>query len=112
MTGDGKPGNASADRKREEFEKNRKETDLALTRLEVRAEQRSEHGEEEEDTGVIHVKAAQIVAKREAESDAPPSKASPTVIVLTVVRKMPWPALAFLLALGMAAYVFLKLHGK
>jgi hypothetical protein len=33
MTGESKPGVASADKLREEFEKNRKETDVSLTRL-------------------------------------------------------------------------------
>lgn len=106
MTGDGKPGDAIADKWREEFAKGQKETDLALTRLEIRAEQRSQH--EEEDTGVIHTRAAERVAAREAESD-PPSKATPTVIVLTMVRKFPaWGAVLVALA-AIAAYVTLKL---
>ena len=108
MTGDGKPGDASADKHRETFERNRKATDLALTRLEVRAEQRSEGGEEE-DTGVIHVKAAQIVAQRAADSDSPPSKASPMVIVLTVVRKFPAWGAVLVAVVAIVAYVVLKL---
>lgn len=108
MTGETKPGVASADKWREEFERNRKETDLAMTRLEVRAEQRSEHGEEE-DTGVIHVQAAQRIADK--ESDPPPSKASTGIIVLTVVRKFPaWGAVIVALA-AIAAYVILRLRG-
>jgi hypothetical protein len=110
MTGDDKPGAASADKWRETFEQNQKETDLALTRLEIRAEQRSAP-DVEEDSAVIHKEALQRVAAREVDTDAPPSKASPTVIVLTVVRKLPWPALMFLGVAGLAAYVFLKLHG-
>jgi hypothetical protein len=110
MTGDGKPGDASADKAREEFTRNQKESELALTRLEIRAEQRSSNWEE--DSGVIHAEALQRVAAREVESDAPPSKASPTVIVLTMVRKFPaWGAVLVALA-GIGAYVALKLLGK
>ncbi len=107
MTADDKPGNASADRWREIFEKNRKETDAPLTRLEVRAEMRSA-GDFEEDSSVIHLKTEERLAvQRALESDSPPSKASPTVIVLTMVRKFPaWGAVLVALA-AIAAYVYL-----
>lgn len=106
MTGGDKPGDASADKWRETFQANRTDTDLALTRLEIRAEQRSVG--DEEDSAVIYVEAAKRVAER-IES-IPPSKASPAVIVLTVVRKFPaWGAVIVALSV-VAAYVFL--HSK
>lgn len=96
------------DKWRDTFEQNRRETDLSLTRLEVRAEQRSENFEE--DSAVIHLEAAKRVAEREG-SDPPPSKASTGVIVLTVVRKFPaWGAVIVALA-AIAAYVLLRLRG-
>lgn len=104
-----KPGEASADKWREVFEKNRKETDVSLTRLDIRAEQKSSG--ELEDTGVIHLKAEERLAlQRMVETEPPVSKASPYVIVLTVVRKFPaWGAVIVALA-AIAAYVVLKLH--
>lgn len=109
MTGDSKPGDAVADQWRDKFEKNRRETDLSLTRLEVRAEQRSAP-DIEENTGVIHVEAAKRVAARGADSDPPPSKPTPLVIVLTIVRKFPaWGAVIVALA-AIAAYVVLQLR--
>lgn len=108
MTGDTKPGDAVADKWSDTFNKNRRETDLALTRLEVRAEQRSENFEE--DTGVIHMTADQRVAER-AKSDPPPENVSPLVIVFTVAKKFPaWGAVIVALA-AIAAYVVLKLRG-
>lgn len=106
MTGDSKPGDAVADKWRDTFEKNRKESDLPLTRLEIRAEQRSSN--ELEDTGVIHLKAEERMALKALDSDPPASKATPTVIVLTLVRKIPtgWGAVVVVLA-GIAAYVWL-----
>lgn len=109
MTGDSKPGDAVADKWTETFEKNRKESDLSLTRLEVRAEQRSENWEE--DTGVIHQKAAQLVAARE-ESEPPPEKLTTLVIAYTVVKKFPaWGSVLVAVAV-VAAYVAIKLLSK
>lgn len=109
MTGETKPGEAAADRWRDQFDKNRRERELATERLRIRAEMRSSH-EEEEDTGVIHMRAEQRVAERET-SEPPPSKVSPLVIVLTVVRKFPaWGAVIVAVAAIIAA-TLLKLRG-
>lgn len=106
MTGNSKPGEASADKLREEFEKNRKESDLSLTRLEVRAEMKS--AGEEELSGVIEQETLERQRKKETDSEAP-SKASPTVIVLTVARKLT-PLGATLISLAaIAAYVAIVL---
>ncbi len=104
MSGESKPGEASADKWRDEFEKNRKETDTSLTRLEVRAEMQS--AGEEELSDVIDQETLQRQRTKESE---PPSKASPMVIVLTVAKKFPaWGAVIVALA-GIAAYVVLQL---
>lgn len=106
MTGDSKPGDAVADKWREEFERNRKETDVPLTRLEVRADMKSSG--EEELSDVIDRETLERQRVKGIESE-PPSKASPYVIVLTVVRKFPaWGAVIVALA-AIAAYVALKL---
>jgi hypothetical protein len=105
MTDESKPGVAVADKWRETFEASRKETDLALTRLEVRAEQRS-FGDPE-DTGVIHVEAAKRVAER-METD-PPKSVGPVQVIFVMARKFPpWGAVLVALA-AIAAYVALKL---
>lgn len=107
MTGETKPGEALADKLRDSFEKQRKETDTALTRLEIRAERRSSG--EEELSDVIDRETLQRQKAKEAESE-PPSKASPLVIVLTIVRKFP-PMGAVIVALALiAAYVALQLR--
>lgn len=110
MTGDTKPGDALADKARDEFDRNRRERELAIERLKIRAEMRSAP-DLEEDTGVIHREAlTRQAAQRRPESD-PPSKVSPLVIVLTVVRKFPaWGSVLVALA-AIAAYVALKLRG-
>ena len=74
MNGEKKHGDAAADKWREDFERRRKEADLALTRLEVRADMQS-FGEEE-DTGVIDQRTLERQQKREG-SDPPPSKPTP-----------------------------------
>jgi hypothetical protein len=105
MTGDDKPGTAAADKWRETFEKNRKETDMPLTRLEVRADMKS-CGEEELSDVIERETLERQRVKAEADSE-PPNKASPYVIVLTVVRKFPaWGAVVVALA-AIAAYVYL-----
>jgi len=108
MSGSGKPGESLADKWRETFEKNRKESDLSLTRLEVRAEMKS--AGEDELSDVIDRETLERQKVKEAIESSPPSKASPYVIVLTVVRKFPaWGAVIVALA-AIAAYVALKLH--
>lgn len=108
MTGESKPGDAIADKWQERIEKDRKETDVSLTRLEVRAELKS--AGEEELSGVIEQETLARQRIKEAASSEPPTKASPAVIVLTVVRKFPaWGAVIVALAV-IAAYVALQLR--
>lgn len=107
MTGETKPGDAIADKLRDAFEKGRKETDTALTRLEVRAELKSSG--EEELSDVIDRETLQRQKAKETDSE-PPGKASPLIIVLTIVKKFP-PMGAVLVALALiAAYVALQLR--
>lgn len=103
MTGDTKPGDALADRARDEFDKNRKARELAVERLKIRAEMRSEHGEEE-DTGVIHLRADERVAK----GSDPPKIARGIVHILDAIKT---PAQVLALAILVGALVGLILHG-
>lgn len=107
MTGDKERGDAAADKWRDTFEKNRRETDNSLTRLDVRAEMQSSG--EVEDSAVIDQRA--LEAQRKIDSD-PPSKVSPLVIVLTVVRKFPaWGSVLVALA-AIAALTYLYATGR
>jgi hypothetical protein len=104
MTGDTKRGDAVADRWRDTFDKNRRETDLALTRLEVRAEQRS--ADFEEDSVVIHKEAAERVAQRD---DSLPERAAGGVrTVLDGVNSWHKVAALFLLCAVAAFVAWLK----
>ncbi len=109
MNGD-KPGDAVADKWAEEFERNRREREKKLTRLEVRAEMKSRG--EEEISEVITQRALEAQRKKDSE---PPSKANPVVVVLAIVRKFPpWGAVIVAVVLGLAAlgaYVVLRLQG-
>ncbi len=99
-----KPGDAVGDKWLDTFEKHRKATDAALTRLEVRADMKSMG--EEEVSSVIDQRALEVQREREES----PEKAGPLVIVLTVVRKFPpWGAVLIGLA-AIAAYVALQLR--
>lgn len=107
MTGDSKPGDALADKARDEFDKNRRERELAIERLRIRSEMRSENFEE--DSQVIHLQAAQNIAQRE-NSELP----KPTVltVVVTVFKSFPpWGAVLVALA-AIAAYAWLKSIGR
>lgn len=88
---------------RDTFERNRRETDLSLTRLEVRAEQRSENFEE--DSGVIHMEAAKRVAEREGSIPAP---ARGIRVVLTAVDSWQKVAALLILVVGLLAGYWLK----
>ena len=103
MTGDSKPGDAIADRARDEFDANRRERELALERLRIRAEMRSEH--EVEDTGVIHLRAEQRVAEREGSIPAP---ARGIRVVLTAVDSWQKVAALLILVVGLLAGYWLK----
>lgn len=102
--GEQKPGDALADKWREQFDRDEREEELALTRLDVRADMKSMG--EEEISSVIDQRA--LEARRKKDSEPPASKASPLVIVFTVAKKVPpWGAVIVILA-GMALYAFLK----
>jgi hypothetical protein len=105
VTGDTKPGDALADKVRDEFDRNRKERERSIERLKIRAEMRSEHGEEE-DTGVIHLRAEERLAAR-ADSD-PPKAAKGVVAVLNAVKT---PVQAIVALAIIVAIVVLILHG-
>jgi hypothetical protein len=104
MTGDTKPGDALADRARDEFERNRRERELSIERLRIRAEMRSAH-DEDEDTGVIHTRAAERVGRPKSD---PPKAAKGIAHVLSAVRT---PAQALVALAIVAAIVVLILHG-
>lgn len=100
----GRRGDASVDRWRERFERERMDAEVKTERLTRRAELRS--AGEEEISEVIHQEA--LERQRKKESEPPPSKATPLVVVLTVARKFPpWGAVVVALA-AIAAWVFLK----
>lgn len=100
--GEAKPGEALADKWREQFEKDRREEELALTRLEVRADMKS-MGEDE-----ISEVIDQRTLERHKKDSEPPAKAGVLVIVQTVARKFPpWGAVIVALA-ALAAYVYLQ----
>jgi len=114
VTGDTKPGDAVADKWRDVFDRNRRERELAVARLEIRAERRSAP-DLEEDTGVIHREALERQAKREGSSEPPSSKGGVVVLVIGTVRSAvnklsPFQTLVVILA-AIAAYVVLKLRG-
>ena len=67
MTGGDKPGDATADKWRERFEQGRKESETALTRLEVRADMKSKG--EEEISAVIDERT--LEAQRSKSTDPP-----------------------------------------
>lgn len=101
-----KPGDAAAEKWAERFEKLRREEELSLTRLDVRADMKS-FGEEEI-SEVIDQRV--LEAQRKKESDPPSSKASPLVIVHTVVKRLKgWPLVAVVIA-GILAV--LRWYGK
>lgn len=115
-SGSGSPERARADVLREQYLKNEKERELAIARLEIRAEMRS--NADEEITGVIDQKALEVATRRENERvadsslNAPPQR-SVTVwnVVYTSAKRLPpWGLVAVLMA-GIAAYTILKLRG-
>jgi Mrp family chromosome partitioning ATPase len=108
MTGDVKPGDALADRARDEFDKNRRERELAIERLRIRAEMRSEHGEEE-DTGVIHLRAQERVAAR-VKSDPPSDRGKQAIALVSAVRGWPQAVVAVALLGLLALIAYLKLR--
>ena len=105
--GDSKPGDALADRFREQFERDAREEDRALMQLEVRADKRS-YGEEEI-SEVIHREALERQKKKESE---PPDGIHKGFFSIARSMKSDWAKVAllailvgFLLA---SAYLALK----
>ncbi len=107
MTGESKPGIASADKWRERFEHNRKKSESALTRLEVRAEMKS--AGEEEISAVIDERTLEAQRRK---SSAPPGKDKLWAIPVVIVRRVSPTALAWLAALalilGALVYILTK----
>ncbi len=110
MTGSEKPGDAVADKWQERIDKLRKETDLPLTRLEVRAELKS--AGEEELSDVIDRETLERQRVKQAAFSDPPTKASPSIIVLTVVRKFSGLGALIVALAAIAAYVAIQLLKK
>lgn len=107
MTGDRNHGDAVADKARDEFDTNRRERERSIERLRVRAEMRSEH--EEEDTGVIHLRADERIAKRASD---PPTRLGVIAVAFQFANSFPaWGKVIVALA-SIAAYVALKWAGK
>lgn len=104
MTGDKDRGNAVADKWRETFEKHRRDSDLSLTRLDVRAEQQSANFEE--DSVIIQTEAGRRVDARMGSD--PPKVAKGIVYVLNAVKT---PAQVVALAILVAALAGLVLSG-
>jgi len=101
MTGEPKRGDAAADKWRDTFEKNRRETDNALTRLDVRADMKS-FGEEE----ISEVIDQRALEAQRRQDDAKPESRIIGVLNVALGFKQ-WPqviALAILVAGGLAAY--------
>lgn len=94
-----KPGDAIGDKAREEFDANRKERELAIERLRIRAEMRSE--EEIEDSGVIHMRAEERQKQKESE---PPTKVLLGILAVPLKAKG-WPQVVAL-AVVVAALCF------
>lgn len=110
MTGSEKPGDAVADKWQERIEKLRKETDVPLTRLEVRAELKS--AGEEELSDVIERETLERQRIKAVAASDPPTKASPSIIVLTVVRKFSGVGALIVALAAIAAYVAIQLLKK
>ncbi len=107
MTGDQKRGDAVADKWRDTFDKNRRETDLELMKLQIRADMRS-NPDEEEDSAVIDQRALEAQRKKESE---PPGSPGVLHIVFTGVRKLPPWGAVLVAVVAIAAYTVLALRG-
>lgn len=77
---DDKRGDAVADQWRERFSKGRRDTDLALTELDVRAELKSQNFEE--DSAVISREALERQQKKDSEPPNGKAKAAATILRL------------------------------
>lgn len=100
-----KPGDAVADRARDEFDRNRRERDLATEKLRQRADMRS-NPDEEEDTGVIELRAREALATK-PDSDAPKAAKG----IATVLNAVRTPAQAIVAVAIVVAIVVLILQG-
>lgn len=107
MTGDSKPGDALADKARDEFDKNRRARELAIERLTIRAEMRSS-SDEDENSSVIHIQAEKRLTEREGDSN-PPNPTAWHVAILVVRKFPPWGSvLVALVVVALAAFVYLR----
>jgi hypothetical protein len=107
--GSTKPGDALADKARDEFDRNRRERELAIARLEIRAEQRSAP-DIEEDTGVIHREALERQARREPRTDPPSGHAQQGVALVRSVKTWQQTIVALALIALLALIAWLKLR--
>ena len=101
MTGDKERGDAVADKWRDRFEKAQRETDNALTRLDVRADMKS-IGEDE----ISEVIDQRVLEAQRQKDDAKPENRVIGVLNVALGFKQ-WPqviALAILVAGALAAY--------
>lgn len=108
------PRAARADVLREHYAKQRRERELANTRVEIRAELR-DSSEEEEDTGVIDQKMMAVQGRRELPTipETPiPEKPTAWHVALVAVRRVPPLGFVILGALVIVAYTLLMLRGK
>lgn len=105
MTGDGKPGDAVTDKWREVFEKNRRETEVSLTRLEVRSDMKSMG--EDEISSVIDQRTLEAQRKKESE---PPTSGYGGQAIMFVRSVKAWPQV--IVALSVLALVawYMWLH--
>jgi hypothetical protein len=102
---DDKRGDAVADQQREKFLKGRRETDLALTELDIRADRRSQ--DFDEDSAVILQEALERQKKK--ESDPPSGKAKAAATILKLLPEG-WGRVIVVLA-GMAMVTYLAGKG-
>lgn len=94
MTGTPKHGDAVADVAREKFEENDRSLDNAITRLEVRAEMRSQ--DEDEISTVIDQRTLEVQRKK---SSVPPPSGYGQQAILLIRSVDGWPKAVFGLAL-------------
>lgn len=104
MTGDTKPGDAVADKWRDRFDKGRRDEELRLMHLDVRAEKKSMG--EDEISEVIHREA---LLRQQAKSDPPSGKAKAAASILKLLPEG-WGRVVVVLA-GIAAATFLAAKG-
>ena len=98
---------------REHYARERRERELANTRVEIRADLR-DSGEEEEDTGVIDQKMLAVQGRRELPTvpETPiPEKPNHWHVIMTALRRVPPWGIVLVSLAAIAAWVALRLRG-